>query len=212
MGDDDKPNVVTDTRASASANVELENPSFVFVKDATRTDASDFEIERNFRDAEFRRDQQAAERAASVTTVDGAVDEGRPLMVTNPLTAHGKIPAGYILLKYLTPGGDDTGKRCLADLKTGTNLDDPTELVLIFICPKCFASKGHQGDCQIQMSQSNKRFEFIAAKGKKMIHFDRGHGPEDFYSAGMIMASERFTCPQCSWSARIDRNRVWPEQ
>lgn len=203
---DEKPITVIDRRASS-----LENPIAVFVKGGTRTDASDREIEENFQDAEQRRDQQAAERRASVTTADAAVDEGRPLMVTNPLTSNSDVPRAYILLKYLTRSGEDTGGRALADIVIGTNPDKPAEVMLILVCPKCLETKEHQDQCQIQISQGNKKVEFVAGAGKPMFRFDKGFGFEEYHSAGMVMETEPFTCPQCSWRARIHKNRVWPE-
>ena len=48
--------------------------------------------------------------------------------------------------------------------------------------------------------------QIAVARDRELIMFEG----RPFRSAGTVNESERFTCPQCPWSARIDKNRVWP--
>jgi len=174
-----------------------------FVRGGTSTSANDKELEKQFWDAEKRRDEAAEERRlASIP-----IDEGGAKLYTHKLTDNPDVPKAYIFLKYLTASGEDTGERCLADLLVGTG-EDPEEKTLILVCFGC-ARIGirHHDQMQLQIQQRNRNFHFAPGAGKPKFIFEG----KVYYSAGMIMDSEKFTCPVCGWTAHIDRNRVWPE-
>jgi hypothetical protein len=83
----------------------------------------------------------------------------------------------------------------------------PLELTLVLVCPRC-QERMPQGQCQIQVRQSNRIWHLDPSTAGSLIVFE-GH---PYRSAGTVMESEKFTCPRCAWQARIDKNRVWPEQ
>jgi hypothetical protein len=174
-----------------------------FVRGGTSTSANDKELEKQFWDAERRRDVAMEERRLA----NIPIDEGGAKLYTHKLTDTPDVPKAYIFLKYLTPQGEDTGERCLADLIIGTG-DDPIELMLVLVCFKC-AKLGirHHDQMQLQIRQKNRKFQFVPAVGSQRFMFEG----QVYYSAGMIMDSEKFTCPVCGWTAHVDKNRVWPE-
>ena len=174
-----------------------------FVRGGTSTSANDKELEKQFRDSEKRRDEALEERRLA----NIPIDEGGAKIFTHKLTDSPDVPKAYIFLKYLTPQGEDTGERCLADLLIGV-ADDPNELALILVCYKC-AKLGirHHDQMQISLRQKNRNFQFVPAVGSQRFMFEG----QVYYSAGMIMDSEKFSCPVCGWAAHIDKNRVWPE-
>jgi hypothetical protein len=174
-----------------------------FVRGGTSTSANDKELEKQFWDAEKRRDEAMEERRLANIPIDA----GGAKLYTHKLTDTPDVPKAYIFLKYLTPQGEDTGERCLADLIIGAG-DDPLELMLVLVCLKC-AKLGirHHDQMQLQIRQKNRNFQFVPAVGSQRFMFEG----QVYYSAGMVMDSEKFTCPVCGWSAHIDKNRVWPE-
>lgn len=199
-----------------------------FVKGGTATSKSEQLYERRFQEAEARRDgkdlspdeREAQKRAIRVdaqrdmdTALAQAAEQGDGVMAANQFTRHPEIPKAYIPLAYVNSKGDPIiigGQEviCQADLIVGMDSARPTELTLIFVCPRCMQQgQKHEQDCQIQMRQSNKRFEFVAGKGPKTFV----HMGKTFRSAGMIIESEPFRCPDCGWRARISENRVWPD-
>lgn len=182
----------------------VDNPLLMYVKDGTTTWVSEQENESRWRDSEKRRDQAAVERKLASIPIDA----GGAVMHTHKLTDNPEVPKAYIELKYMNAYGADSGLRCMADLIVGIG-ENPLELMLILVCPNCVHNRRlHHDQAQIQIRQSNKKFEFVAGMGDPTFVFD-----EMMYnSAGMIMESEKFTCPNCSWSARIDRNMVIPER
>ena len=99
-----------------------------------------------------------------------------------------------------------TAVECLADI---VMLDPkkPEDLTLILVCPSCKAKGLPQGQCQIQIRQSNRPWHLDVSKAGAPVVFEG----KVYYSAGEVCDGERFTCPNCPWSARIDRNRVWPD-
>jgi predicted RNA-binding Zn-ribbon protein involved in translation (DUF1610 family) len=193
-----------------------------FVKGGTATSKSEQLYEQRFQEAEQRRDAQAAEEADAVrleaqrdmdAALAQAAVEGQGVVSANQFTRHPEIPKAYIPLSYVNSKGepiviDGQEVLCQADLIVGMDSSRPTELTLIFVCPRCMQQgQKHEQDCQIQMRQSNKHFEFVAGKGPKtFIHMGK-----TFRSAGMIIESEPFRCPDCGWRARISENRVWPD-
>ncbi len=183
--------------------------AFVRGGGATGTAASEALYERRFQEAEKRRDEADAEKKlASIP-----IDQGGAQLHTSQLTANPEIPKAFLLLDYVDRKGEPivvNGEpvRCMADLIIGMNPLNPEELAIVLVCPRCEqTSHKHQQDNQLMLRQSNRRFEFKP-----------GLGPPDFVfqgkrykSAGQIVASETFTCGDCGWKARIDKNRVWPD-
>lgn len=210
----------TDTAASSDAGAEqsapqsapaatkqLEGPKDAFVRGGTTTSRNDQMFAALWQDAEKRRNQEANARGLGQTPLE----QGGGVMFEHPLSGKGQadLPRAWLLLTYLTPRGevmtDGNGRpvQCLADFVMG--LDNDT--MVIIVCPKCIARGMHQDQAQIMVRNSNRRFHFIAAKGSPTFTFEGML----FHNAGMIESSEKFVCPNCSWTARIDKNRVWPD-
>lgn len=189
--------------ADTGPGLGVENPLMAYVKDGTTTWASEQEVQRQWLESEHRRNVAARERELS----NVPIDSGGAVMHTHKLTENPEIPKAYIELTYLNRHGTETGEKCMADIIVGVG-NNPTELMLILVCPNCVHNRGrHHDQAQIQIRQSNKMFHFVAGMGNPTFVFD----DMPYNSAGMIMESEKFTCPNCSWSARIDHNRVIPE-
>jgi uncharacterized protein YbaR (Trm112 family) len=217
MSEDKKPDVVpevvdvnadTDPPASQEEGLGIQNPLLAYVQDGTTTWASEQENERKWHDSEKRRDVAARERAVA----NVPIEQGGGMLSTHKLTDNPEVPKAYIPLKYVNAYGAETGLECMADLIIGCG-ENPMELMLIIVCPNCAHNRRlHHDQAQIQIRQTNKNFHFVAGKGDPTFLFDDGNGPMQYNSAGMIMECEKFTCPNCSWSARIDRNLVIPER
>ena len=182
----------------------IEAPSLMFVKGGTSTSKNDLLWETRFREAEQRRDEAAFERKVS----NVPIESGGAKLYTSQLTSNPEIPRAYILLKYVSPAGQDTGLECLADLIVGMDELRPTELTLIIVCPGCM-SRGdkHMQDCQLQIRQSNKSFVLTPGKGDPTFVYEG----QVFKSAGLITDMESFSCPDCGFRARVDKNCLRPD-
>jgi hypothetical protein len=188
----------------SNGNGAPENPTLVFVKGGTSTTKNDQLWEARYQEAEKRRDEADFERKVAGVPVES----GGGKLFSSQLTSHPDIPRAYILVKYLSSGGEDTGLDCLADLIVGMDESKPTELTLILVCPGCM-SRGdkHMQDCQIQIRQSNKGFKLTTGKGDPTFVYE----DEVYKSAGVISDMEAFSCPDCGMRARVDNNCLRPD-
>jgi hypothetical protein len=186
-------------------------PIDMFVKGGTSTMAHDRMVHEEETDAERRRDEQAAMRKVAAIPVE----DGGAKLYTNYLAPN---PSGLpmewakVLLEYLTAGGEQLMHRsqpvqCLADVIVGLDPLYPEELTLVLVCPEC-ARRMPQGQCQIQIRQRNRAWYLDTRTSGDLVVFDDA----PYRSAGMVMDSERFTCPRCAWAAHIDKNRVRSER
>ena len=182
-----------------------------FVKGGTPTSRSEQMFEQRFRDAERRRDLDAAERR-KIAVIRANPMIGAGGVFTSQLTSHPEIPKAYVPLIYVDRKGEPIvigGEpvTCQADIIVGM-YDRPNELALVLVCPRCMQlGQKHEQDCQITIRQSNRWFEFRPAMGPQTFM----HQGKMYRSAGMIIGSEAFRCPDCDWRAIIDHNRVWPD-
>lgn len=199
-----EPSVETPETSGSNGKVALEAPSLVFVKGGTSTSKNDQLWETRFQDAEKRRDEADFERKIA----NVPIESGGAKLYTSQLTSHPDVPRAFILVKYLSPAGEDTGLECLADLIVGMDEARPTELTLILVCPGCM-SRGdkHMQDCQIQIRQSNKPFVLTTGKGDPTFTYE----DEVYQSAGVISDMEAFNCPDCGLRARVDNNCLRPD-
>lgn len=187
---------------------KIENPRLVFVKGGTTTQKSEELYEHRFREAELRRDQADQDRKVSQVPIE----QGGARLFTSQLTAHPEVPRAYVLLKYLDRAGSPIivgGEpvQCCADIIVGMDPSNPTEITLMLVCPRCSQGAKHEQDCQIQIRQSNKSFQLTTGRGDPEFWFQG----KMFKSAGMIMDCEKFTCPDCTWTAQIHENFVRPD-
>lgn len=176
---------------------DIQNPMAVFVKGGTSTSRNDERLEREFQDAERRRDRAAREKALSRVPIE----QGGALQ--HEANLRGPQGATYVPIWYVDRYGNRYAPG-IADIVMGTT-DDPLEVLIILICPRCAMKKPHLQDCVVKIQRSNRNFEFRPHVGKFFL-YDDGDGPVRYRSAGNIVASERFTCPHCDWAARFEHN------
>lgn len=188
---------------------KIENPLLAFVKGATPTEASERLYEERFQGAEERRYKDAAMKQAAAAP---ATPNRSTSLSSHQLTANPDIPKAYVLLHYANRAGAkiDPGE-CCADVLI-TDWDNPDDLSLILICPRCLAGGvKHAQDCQITLQMRNRWWHLVPGKGDPSFIFDDGYGPKSYRSAGVVVESEIFTCSDCSWRARIVNNVIREE-
>jgi hypothetical protein len=189
-------------------------PLDMFVKGGTTTWAHDQEQLRLTHDAERRRNEAAVER--QIATVP--IEEGGGVIHGGPLGGHEGEQA-YVELLYLTARGEqrfEMGEpvRCLADVVQV----DKSELAIVLVCARCKERGVPLDRCQMRIRQSNRGWEFSSKRRGDMIPWvekldAQGRPMVKIYrSAGTIVESERFSCAQCGWMARIHDNKVRPDQ
>lgn len=184
-------------------------PVEMFVRGGTTSARHDAYMAEQKADAERRRDEADKERALSKIPIDqggGQIQGGR-------LLPKGEVDALYVELTYLRLSGEPwyekgIALKCLADI----TVLDGGELCLVIVCPICQERGVHQDRCQMKIRQSNKAFELSARGAGDLVMFDDGFGVKPYKSAGTIEESERFSCSQCGWTARIEKNRVRPDR
>lgn len=188
--------------AAAEATTErvIEKPLEMWVKGGTSTTANDERLEREYQESERNRRIADAERALA----SRPIEQGGALMYERDLYG-GPLGATYIHVRYCNRSGHEYCQG-VADITMGTP-SDPLEMMVVFVCPRCAATKPHMQDCQIQMRQSNKKFEFRPHEGRFFM-FDDGNGMMRYREAGVVVESESFKCPHCTYRARFDNNRL----
>lgn len=167
--------------------------------------------------AEGDRRRAVADRERQIAAVP--IEQGGGMLLSHNLASQSAQGAQqlYVLLHYLTPRGDVARHEaeelhCLADIF----LLDGDELSLKIVCPRC-KERRHQQNCQLDIRQSNKHWTLDRTPwdGQSMGFPHKQGQPMEFegqvYLSAGVVNCERFRCPACSWSARIDNNRVWPD-
>lgn len=185
-------------------------PMAAFVRGGTTSARHDQAIAQQTHEAEARRNDADAAKERQLARTP--LEEGGGVMFGGRLLPSADAEAAVILLVYLSPKGEvryENGDefQCLADL----TVLEGGELCLILVCPSCMARKMPQDQCQLRVRQTNRHFEFTPAGAGALITFDDGYGMKAYKSAGTIVESERFSCAQCGWTARIVNNKVRPD-
>jgi predicted RNA-binding Zn-ribbon protein involved in translation (DUF1610 family) len=169
----------------------------------TSTSANDKAIAEAEADAERRRDEALAEREMTRLPVEAG---GARIFENKSLDPGAKDL--HVLLDLVNAKGEPhlvagVPIQCLADIR----VVGPNEMAVVVVCPRCINRKIPQGQCQIQVRQSNRNWH-LSDKGRgSPLWFDG----KMYQSAGTIMDSDRFSCPNCAWSARIDNNKLRAE-
>jgi hypothetical protein len=175
-----------------------------FVRGGTTSFGHDMLLQKSIAEADARRAEADEER--------GYVKDGAKVY-TNKFSRHGEAPQAYVLLDYMTDRGEplyDHGVpvQCLADIQMLDPLD-PSNLTLTIVCPSCIARgpKGSQQFSQLTIQQKNRGWHLDTRTTGELIMFEG----RPYRSAGTVMDSEKIRCPDCGWTARIDKNKVRPQ-
>lgn len=205
---------------------------------STGTQKSEDLFKARFADAERRRDQADFDKKVSARPKEVAMPgaplapDGTPIKTKFPggtveiggkqhlravqyesrLTNNPNVPLGYILLTYYTRAGavayhNSKPIQCCADLIIGARPAFPTELCLILVCPRCVV-RSHKslGDCQIRIFDGNRHISYTPPGPLDPPEFV--FEGERYKSLGTIQHVEPFECPDCSWKATIENNKV----
>lgn len=183
-------------------------PMAMFVKGGTTTTAHDNREAREWHEAEDRRKVQDAE----MQTARVPIDQGGAQMYTSKFLnqQESSVPEAHVVLDFVNRRGEQLYEQgvplqCLADIIMSTEPAFEGEQVLLIMCPKCMEKTKAQNTI-LQLRQSNRMWHLHERGRGELVVF----GDKPYLSAGTIMDSEKFTCAQCSWSARIDNNKIWP--
>jgi len=190
-------------------------PIDAFVKGGTHTTKHDKEVAKKLADAEHRRAVADQERVLA----SKSIEEGGAVMATHKMTSAPQAEALYVLIRYLTPGGEAAyhkGKelQCLADVQ----IIGPDELQLMIVCQGCKERDAHQQDAQLRIPQSRKPWVLDRTPwdGASKSFPHRTGQPfflegKMYLSAGVVDC-EKFSCTTCGWTARIEKNSLRPDQ
>jgi hypothetical protein len=183
-------------------------PLCTFVKGGTTTTAHDNMEAREWHEAEARRDLQDAEMRVAQKPIEQGGGEMYSSRFLNERES--KAPEAHVLLDFVNRKGEPLYEQgvplqCLADITMATEPAFEGEMVLIIMCPKCMERTKAQNTI-LQIRQSNRMWHLSERGRGEIVVFER----QPYLSAGTVMDSERFTCARCTWSARIDNNKIWP--
>jgi hypothetical protein len=201
--------------AAAEGQTLFGRPIDAFVKGGTHTSKHDAQVAKNLADAERRRAVADAERQLA----SKSIEEGGAMLATHKMTSAPQAEALYVLIRYLTPGGEAAyhkGKelQCLADVQ----IIGPDELQLMIVCQGCKERDAHQQDAQLRIPQSRKPWVLDRTPwdGASKSFPHRTGQPfflegKMYLSAGVVDC-EKFSCTTCGWTARIEKNSLRPDQ
>lgn len=118
-----------------------------------------------------------------------------------------------VKLTLVNPGGTlklDRSKpiEILADVVVDFDAKGKTDMSLIMACPYCWSNGVALGRCQFKILQSNRFWALDPAGVGELVVFDG----QAYQSAGTVCDSEKIKCPQCSWTFKIDKNRIYEER
>lgn len=200
----------TDEKPQAEAQTIMGLPMSAFVRGGTTSSRHDRSVAEQRLDAEARRNDADAAKERELARTP--LEEGGGMMFGGRMLPSADAEAAVILLVYLSPKGEvryESGEefQCLADL----TVLEGGELCLVLVCPTCMTRNLPQDQCQLRLRQTNRHFEFSPKGAGELIAFDDGFGQKAYKSAGTIVESERFSCGQCGWAARIVNNKVRPD-
>ena len=167
-----------------------------FVKGGTPTAKSEQLYEQRFQEAEARRDgldlspeeREAHQRSVQLraqqdmdAALAAAAATGEGVTATSQFTRHPEIPKAYVPLQYVTSKGEPIvigGEEvlCQADLIVGMDSSNPTELTLVFVCPRCVQQgQKHEQDCQIRHAPVEQA---LRVRGRERASHLRAHGQD----------------------------------
>lgn len=179
-------------------------PVSMFVKGGTSTSAHDRQVAADEADAERRRAIADAERQAAK---DHGIAAGDPdsvsTLYSHEFTEHPEFRKAYVLLHYMGRGGREVEHIGVGDIIMPDSPMFKDELAILLFCPKC-KERLPASQCICTVRQGNRKWELDRRSAGELFVFEG----QSHRSAGKVMDSEKFTCPRCPWSARIDDNRV----
>lgn len=184
-------------------------PLAAFVRFGTTSSQHDKFVAEQEADAERRRDEDAREKRLAR---EHGIVRGNPGDVASrysfQFTDHPEIAKAAVPLTYLTRTGRETTHVGRGDITMPQDPAFPNELALIVHCPRCHDDMGlPAGQAIITIRQSNRPWHLDKRGAGELIVDQWG----SFRSAGTVRDGERFTCGRCSWRARVDDNKVWPD-
>jgi hypothetical protein len=185
-------------------------PLMTFVKGGTTSSAHDRRVAELEFDAQKRRAEADDDRRKMIF-------EGAKISSQN-FASDPSAEKAVVELHYMNSRNEpmyDHGERvrCLADVMFVDGQDQ--ELALIIVCPDCLTRGMPQGQAQLRIRQSNRKWELDTSKAGALIIWDETDPltgisfKKPYRSAGEVIESERFSC-ECGWAARIARNKVYP--
>lgn len=199
---------IVDVALDEAAIQKLFGVPMGFVKGGTTTSGHDRLIASNERDAERRRDESDEEKR--IAKEHGLASGDANHMAARgsyEFTDHPEIKKAYVPLQYMERNGREVAFKGTGDIIMPGDPMFPNELALLIFCPKCKETGLPAGQCILTIRQGNRKWHLDTRKGGELFVEEDGTPQR---SAGVIMDSERFTCANCSWAARIDNNKVIP--
>jgi len=185
-------------------------PLSILVRYGTTTGKHDRAVAEQLAESRARRAEDDAEKRIAK---DHGIQRGDPSSVatrySNQFTDNPEIARAYVPLTYVTRTGREVTHQGVGDIIMVQDPAFENELALILFCPSCIEKAGLPPDQSlVTVRQSNRAWYLDRRTAGELCVFEDG---TTFRSAGVVMESELFTCARCSWRARIDHNKVWPD-
>jgi hypothetical protein len=161
------------------------------------------------------KDKALVELTQKVSELDGEKGIEYTNMFATEDDQHART--AFLLLKYATPAGDPVYHKgepleCLARIIAPDVPAFSGELMVIIYCPRCMV-KLPPDHCLLQVRQSNRKWFLDVSSQGTMFVFNEmlpngSKVPRPYFSAGVIVESEKFRCGRCNWRGVIDNNIV----
>lgn len=201
------PTIETDSPAAAPTQSAFGVPLDVFVKGGTTSMRHDRHMAAMTADLHRRQAEADEEKrlAKEHSIAHGNMDDIASL-TSHEFTDHPEVECAYIPLMYMSPNGKEVDHYGVGDIIMVQDPKIQDELALMIFCPKCREKGLPAWDCIITIRQANRPW-FLDRRTAGELFIDPDGLPK--HSAGQVVDGEKFHCPRCTWSACIDRNRVF---
>jgi hypothetical protein len=192
---EEKP--ATPAPAPASPKPEFGAPMTSFVRGGTISSRAEYELQAKRHDAETRRNAEA---------------ERHRIARTDPLNARMRVADlgsrenhAWVVLEFRN--SDNKPEQFLTCELRLADQDDPTELMLCMICPKCALRVG-SSEANFKFTNKHKKFDLDTRRAGEI--WVNPLDPDEILTiAGTIFLHEVVTCPlNCGWRFKIDNSVV----
>lgn len=96
---------------------------------------------------------------------------------------------------------------CLSEITSVPNGTGGIEMMFTLVCTKCLERGVPQGQAQLQVRESNKKFSIDDTKrGAQQIHV--GGIPQVVQRCGTVTVEETVRCGHCGWAVKIVDSNV----
>jgi hypothetical protein len=180
------------------------------VKGGTTSFRYDQEMKKKAAEAEARRNAEEERFQAAREGVQGTEEGLVAARLGNYSMVNNTTPR--LVLFYMNKDGS-IRQECKSEITMLPDpLGGPLDMMFALVCPKCLERGLPQGECQIMVRNSHRKFWLDTTKAGVIVLRDPFAGvPDPVIVSGTVTVEDRVKCSNynCTWSVKIDNSKVW---